>query len=392
MTMRELIIDGDLVKKFNPAHLEHHEFLPIAVENNRLITAHSAKASNHYEFIRNVGQLTTGYETSFYSIRSEQLKHELKLVKQGIYHRMLVSEKQNVVAPRGNILSVISNKGGVGKTTVSIELAHQFARLGLKVLLFDLDLGNADVSNKLKLFPDQTLYNFFNKQTELSDLVVKTEYGFHLIPGECGEFKLANMSWAQKQRFFRHIQKIAFNYDFILFDLGAGITRHVIDFALMADDSCIVTTPNDIISGYAAAKAAFGRFVEINSKQQNTDDGVGEYVYSPWFILNQVNNIRHGNNLYQSLKQTIDNHVNQNSTFKINPEYLGSVISDRDRLIETYTKREIIGLKYPGSELAMNYHQLATKYIGAGLEDDSSMTQRGSGLKRFVKMLGLGSK
>ncbi len=390
--MRELIIDGELVKKFNPVHLEHHEFLPIAVENSRLITARSPRAVSNHEFIRNVGQLTTGYDTSFYTIQSELLKHELKLIKQGIYHRMLVSEKQNVVAPRGNILSVISNKGGVGKTTVSIELAHQFARLGLKVLLFDLDLGNADVSNKLKLFPENTLYNFFNKQVELDDLVVETEYGFHFIPGECGEFKLANMTWSQKQRFFRHIQNISFKYDLILFDLGAGITRHVIDFALMADDSCIVTTPNDIISGYAAAKAAFGRFVEINSKQTMSEGESREYTYSPWFILNQVHNIRHGNNLYQSLKQTIDQHVNQNSVFKITPEYLGSVVSDRDRLVDTYAKREIIGLRHPGSELALNYQQLASKYIGSGLDEDYVKPQRGSGLKRFVRMLGITSK
>ena len=387
--MREIIIDGDLVKKFNPIHLEHHEFLPIAVENNRLITAHTPQAVTHHEFIRNVGQLTTGYDTSFYSIRSELLKHELKLVKQGIYHRMLLSDEKNVIAPRGNILSVISNKGGVGKTTVSIELAHQFARMGLKVLLFDLDLGNADVSNKLKLFPEDTLYSFFNKQKELAELVVNTEYGFHLIPGECGEFKLANMTWSQKQRFFKHIQKIAFNYDLILFDLGAGITRHVIDFALMADDSCIVTTPNDIISGYAAAKAAFGRFVEINSKANTDIQEQGEYVYSPWFILNQVNNLRHGNNLYQSLKQTIERHVNQNSIFKISPDYLGAIVSDRDILMKTYAKREIIGLSHPTSELAMNYRGLATKYIGAGMEEEVEKPQRGSGLKRFVKMLGM---
>jgi len=388
--MRELIIDGDLVRKFNPAHLEHHEFLPITVENNKIITAHTQGGENHNEFIRNVGQVTTGYDTSFYSMKSDKLRHELKLVKQGIYHRMIVSEAQHRVAPRGNILSVISNKGGVGKTTVSIEMSHQFARLGLKTLLFDLDLGNADVSNKLKLFPEKTLYNFFNRQIELSELVVKTEYGFHIVPGECGEFKLANMTWGQKQRFFKHIQAISVNYDLIIFDLGAGITRNVIDFALMADDSCIVTTPSDIIAGYAAAKAAFGRFVEINSKAGDPDGPIDEYVYSPKFILNQVLNGRHGKNLYQSLKQTLETHVNHNSVFKITPDYLGSVISDREKLLDTYAKREIIGLKHPDSELAMNYHGLATSYLGTNGVEKSTQIQRASGLKRFAKMLGVG--
>ncbi|MEA1877221.1 MAG: AAA family ATPase, partial [Bacteroidota bacterium] len=330
-----------------------------------------------------------GYDTTYYSIKTKRLKHELALIKQGIYQRMLVSEKSNQVSLRGNILSVISNKGGVGKTTVSIELAHQFARMGLKTLLFDLDLGNADVSNKLKIFPEHTLYNFFNKEKELKDLVVKTDFGFHFISGECGEFKLANMTWSQKQRFFRYIQKIAFDYDLLPFDLGAGITRHVVDFSLVADDSFIVTTPNDIISGYAAAKAAFMRFIEINSKMaKNTAKTVEEYTYASWFILNQVNNQRHGSNLYKSLKKTINEHVNQNSVFKITSEFLGSVVADRDRLLDTYAKREIIGLKHPRSELAQNYRQLAQQYLGLNPDVDEPKPQRGSGLMRFVRMLG----
>ena len=221
--------------------------------------------------------------------------------------------------------------------------------------------------------------------------MVRTQFGFHIIPGECGEFKLANMTWGQKQRFFKHIQAISVKYDLIIFDLGAGITRNVIDFALMADDSCIVTTPSDIISGYAAAKAAFGRFVEINGKLGGSDAEISEFVYSPKFILNQVNNRRHGNSLFQSLKQTLATHVNQNAIFKITPDYLGSVISDRARLLDTYSKREIIGLKHPASELALNYHELASRYLGINSADSTIQIQRASGLRRFGRMLGLGA-
>ena len=55
-------------------------------------------------------------------------------------------------------------------------------------------------------------------------------------------------------------------YDIVLLDLGAGISRDVIDFSLLADESVIITTPKDFISGYAAGKAAFSRFIEIQSK------------------------------------------------------------------------------------------------------------------------------
>jgi Mrp family chromosome partitioning ATPase len=167
---------------------------------------------------------------------------------------------------RSQTISIISNKGGVGKTHFAINLSCALVQKGARVLLIDADLGNADISNKLGIFPDHHLMDFLEKDRELQDLIVATPFGFDLICGTYGEFKLANLNYSQKTRFINHFNKISRGYDYAIFDLGAGIARTVLDFALGADRTVIVTTPQDLISGYACSKGAFSRFKELEER------------------------------------------------------------------------------------------------------------------------------
>ncbi len=164
------------------------------------------------------------------------------------------------------IISIMSNKGGVGKTHVSTNLAKVVADTGKKVLLIDADLGNADISNKLALFPEFTLYDFLLGDTSLESMIEKTAYGFDLIGGSSGEFKLANINYIQRTKFIRGFRKVSEGYDFTIFDLSAGISNTVTDFALASDETLIITTPQDIIAGYACIKATFQRFKQIEEE------------------------------------------------------------------------------------------------------------------------------
>ena len=81
----------------------------------------------------------------------------------------------------------------MGKTHFSINLACALAKTGARVLLIDADLGSADISNKLAIFPKYHLMDFLEKDKHMQDLVVPTDFGFDLIGGTSGEFKLANL-------------------------------------------------------------------------------------------------------------------------------------------------------------------------------------------------------
>ncbi|MCK4728425.1 MAG: AAA family ATPase [Desulfobacterales bacterium] len=261
-------------------------------------------------------------------------------------------------------ISIISNKGGVGKTHLSINLAHALANTGAKVLLIDADLGNADISNKLGIFPKHHLLDFLEKNQQMQDLVVRTRFDFDLICGTYGEFKLANLNYAQKIKFIKNFKKISQDYDFAVFDLGAGIARTVLDFALGADRTVIVTTPQDVISGYACAKASFFRFKEIEERLEGRlPEYTPQWIFSPMLVINQVSNLEQGFKLYDTIDKTADKNINANEgRFRIKPEYLGAIPYDRESLRITEEKRRPLLLDFPHIKASQCIQHMTTKF------------------------------
>ena len=262
-------------------------------------------------------------------------------------------------------ISVISNKGGVGKTHLSINMAYCLAKKGAKVLLIDADLGNADVSNKLGMFPKHHLMDFLEKNKNMEDLLFRTEYGFDLIASSYGEFKLANLYYAQKVKFINHFKKISQRYEFAIFDLGAGISRMVMDFALAADYPIIVTTPQDFISGYACTKAGFSRFKEIEERlAEKLSNYEPQRIFSPMLVINQVSNLRQGFKLFNTLKKTANEKINsREGKFQIKPEYLGAIPYERVALRTAELKKRPLILSAPRITASQSIQHMSTRFF-----------------------------
>jgi flagellar biosynthesis protein FlhG len=261
-------------------------------------------------------------------------------------------------------IAVISNKGGVGKTHFSINLACVLADAGAKVLLIDADLGNADISNKLGIFPENHLLAFLQKSQSMENLVTNTDFGFDLICGTYGEFKLANLCYAQKIKFIKHFKRVAENYDYAVLDLGAGINRTVLDFALGADRTVIVTTPQDLISGYACAKASFFRFKEL---EENLETRLSDYqprlTFAPSMVLNQVTDMAQGAKLFRTIYKTADENININEgRFTMKPEYLGAIPYDKESLRNTEEKKKPLLVRFPYIKASQCIKHMSAKF------------------------------
>ncbi len=262
-------------------------------------------------------------------------------------------------------ISVISNKGGVGKTHVAINIAYCLAKKSAKVLLIDADLGNADVSNKLGIFPKYHLMHFLEHQKQLDELVFPTKYGFDLIASSYGEFKLANLYYVQKVKFIKHFRKISQRYEFAIFDLGAGISRMVMDFALAADHTVIVTTPQDFISGYACTKAAFYRFKEVEERLEAKHAKYRpQWTFAPMLLINQVNHLRQGFKLFDNLTKAADQKINSvENTYRIKPEYLGAIPYEKVALRAAEMKKRPLLLTAPRAKAAQSIQHMSTRFF-----------------------------
>jgi MinD-like ATPase involved in chromosome partitioning or flagellar assembly len=264
--------------------------------------------------------------------------------------------------PLKKIISTISNKGGVGKTVFAIELANYLGRGGRKVLLIDTDLNTGDISIKLGLRTERTLLDFFEKsEPDLANLIMR-KYSFDLIPGAGGNFKFANINYQQKMRFIRAFKKISEEYDYTILDLGAGIERTTLDFSLTADYPVIITTAEDIQSGYGCAKAAAERMYDLEGRQKIDGSEAKKGEFSPLFVFNKTEkDIAIG--IFNGVKKAAGI-SREKYGVPISPNYLGFVQADYRLIKRSYAEKHTPVSEFsPASSLGSSYRQMADYFL-----------------------------
>lgn len=157
----------------------------------------------------------------------------------------------------GHTIAVASGKGGVGKTWFAITLAHAMARGGRRVLLFDADLGLANVDIQLGLVPALDLGSVVSGAAALSDAISGfAPGGFDVVAGRSGSGSLAALDPMALEGVLLTLAAATAHYDVVLLDLGAGVDRSVRRLAAWADTLLVVATeePTSLTDAYATMK------------------------------------------------------------------------------------------------------------------------------------------
>jgi len=161
-----------------------------------------------------------------------------------------------------NIIAVASGKGGVGKTWLSITLAHHVARSGRRVLLFDGDIGLANIDVQLGLTPKDDLSSVFAGRAQLADVVMSYENeGFDIIAGRSGSGSFGTLGPTRLEAVKAELLALAKSYDLVILDLGAGVEHHVRSLAAIASRCLVVLTdePTSMTDAYAFIKLMSGK-------------------------------------------------------------------------------------------------------------------------------------
>ncbi len=136
------------------------------------------------------------------------------------------------ISEYGRIITIASGKGGVGKTWVSTTLCHLLAGEGKRVLLFDGDLGLANVDIQLGLVPDSDLGQVLSGAISLDEAVTTFDMGrgqgrFDIISGQSGSGTLASLKKQRLVTLNQELAELARQYDLTVMDLGAGVETSV---------------------------------------------------------------------------------------------------------------------------------------------------------------------
>ena len=158
----------------------------------------------------------------------------------------------------GKIVSVLSGKGGVGKTFFAVTLGHALAEQQQRVLVFDGDLGLANIDIQIGLTTRRHVNDFLLGAADFSEIVSHSpEIGCDVVSGRPMNSFLTNMTPGERRRIKEALVAAARDsYDFVLVDLSAGIEEQVIDFLDICDHVFLVLRPEptSIMDAYSVIK------------------------------------------------------------------------------------------------------------------------------------------
>jgi len=154
------------------------------------------------------------------------------------------------------VLSVTSGKGGVGKTSIVVNMAIIFAQKGKKVLVLDADLGLANVDVMLGLMPKHNIQHVLDGQCALEDILLEGPEGIKIIPASSGIQELSDLTNEQQLCLVNSLDYFDQHIDYMIIDTGAGISRNVMYFNTAAQRILVVCTPEptSITDAYALIK------------------------------------------------------------------------------------------------------------------------------------------
>lgn len=154
------------------------------------------------------------------------------------------------------ILAITGGKGGVGKTTISINLAVCLARMQQQTLLFDADFGLANVDVLLGLKPSRNISHVLNSQCDLQDVCINGPHQLKIIPSASGMQELAELSSHELASLIQSFSTLTDDVDYMLVDMASGISTQVIDVTHASQDIILVVCndPASLMDSYAVMK------------------------------------------------------------------------------------------------------------------------------------------
>lgn len=286
------------------------------------------------------------------------------MIHQAAKLEALVNQNRNISPKKTRFIAITSGKGGVGKSTISSNMAHMMAKHGLKVGIFDADIGLANLDVMFNVKIKKNILHVLKGEATVEEILVPIEKNLVLIPGESGEeiFKYASSGIFERFMGEAHVLD---DLDVLIIDTGAGIGEHTQLFLRACDDVIVVTVPDPaaITDAYATIKITSRLRDEIH------------------VIMNQVRNDNEAAALFEKIQKVAL--VNIGDKLRLN--YLGQISNDQKVAISV-KKRALFAREFPSSKPSTEL-EMIVKRIAKKLERNVLVNPQESGLGGLFKRL-----
>lgn len=264
--------------------------------------------------------------------QADKLREKVELLKEQV--------------PTSRVIAVTSGKGGVGKTSLSVNLALQFQEQGKRVVILDADFGLANVEIMLGIRPQYNLADLIFNNKSIEEIITEGPMGVGFISGGSGVQDLVNLDKEKLKKLIAKLVKLDSLYDVIIIDTGAGIADSVIEFVLSSPEVLLVVTPEptSITDAYSLLKAV-NRKKEFNREQKSIK-----------VVANRVESDEEGREIFEKISVVASKFLN------IDMEYLGHIPQDK-RLTSAVVEQKPISIYYPNSESSLRIKGICGKLL-----------------------------
>lgn len=267
--------------------------------------------------------------------------------------RELAREYSGGSGERARVIAVTSGKGGVGKSNLSVGVSLAASGMGLNTVLFDCDLGLANVDLLLDLHARYNLAHLISGQVSLEEILIPAPGGLKVLPGAAGVSRIADLSAIEQKILIGALDRMMRQEELIILDTGAGIGRAVVDFCVAAGEVIVVTTPEPtaIADAYATIK--------VLAQQKPAP--------KPWLVVNMAAS-------RGEAEQVIDRVMLLARRYMSLEVGRGGYILDDPRVPSAVRRRQHFFLSYPASEASGCVREVVRNI---GLNREREVSDRG---------------
>lgn len=262
-----------------------------------------------------------------------------------------LEKQEHIDEHTARVITVTSGKGGVGKSSLSVNLAIQLRRLGKRVVILDADFGLANIEIMLGIRPQYNLADLMFRGKEIKDIITYGPEEIGFISGGSGINEMANLTRDQVSQLIYKMKELDYLADVIIVDTGAGIGNSVLEFVAASTEVLLVATPEptSITDAYALLK----------SLNRNSSYMPEKTVVK--MIANQVRDKQEADELFEKIGLVVNKFLN------IEVEYLGAVPYDTN-MQKAVMRQEPLSMAIPNSAAARTVSEIAAKLENVEME------------------------